>query len=189
MRKIRAAVLAGAAALCVAGTAVAASNQNHVMTVDLPDGSVARIEYQGDVAPKVKIDPSMRFAPVRFADPFDAAPFAMFDRIFADMDRQAAAMMRQPQTLAPVDSDGDGKPDLAAFGTLPAGTVSYRFVSTSDGNRFCSRSWQWTSQGSGQQPKLVTASAGDCDTANPAKGATTPANAVSERRHASGPTT
>lgn len=187
MRKIRTAVLAGAAALCVAGTAVAASNQNHVMTVDLPDGSVARIEYQGDVAPKVKIDPSMRFAPARFADSFDAAPFAMFDRIFADMDRQAAAMMRQAQTVAPVD--GDGKPDLAAFGTLPAGTVSYRFVSTSDGNRFCSRSWQWTSQGSGQQPKLVTASAGDCDGAAPAKGAAAPAKAVPEHQRASGPTT
>ena len=186
MRKFRTAVLAGVAALCVAGTAVAASNDTHVMTVDLPDGSVARIEYQGDVAPKVKIDPLMRFAPARFADPFDAAPFAMFDRIFADMDRQAAAMMRQARTLAPVD--GDGKPDLAAFKTLPAGTVSYRFVSTSDGNRFCSRSWQWTSQASGQQPKLVTTSAGDCDTADQAKGATTPVKAVSERQRASGPT-
>ena len=186
MRKFRTAVLAGVAALCVAGTAVAASNDTHVMTVDLPDGSVARIEYQGDVAPKVKIDPSMRVAPARFADPFDEAPFAMFDRIFAAMDRQAAAMMRQAKTLAPVDG---GKPDLAAFGTLPAGTVSYRFVSTSDGNRVCSRSWQWTAQGPGQQPKLITASAGDCDTTNPAKGATTPAKAVSEHLRASGPTT
>lgn len=185
MRKLRAAVLAGIAALCAAGTAVAASNDTHVMTVDLPDGSIARIEYQGDVAPKVKIGPSMRFVPARFADPFEAAPFAMFDRIFADMDRQAAAM-RQAWLRAPVDSDG--KPDLAAFKTLPAATVSYRFVSTSDGDRFCRRSWQWTAEGPGKQPKLVTASAGDCDTAKPAKGAPTPTKAVSERPRASGPT-
>jgi len=186
MRKIRTAVLAGVAALCVAGTAVAASNDTHVMTVDLPDGSVARIEYQGDIAPKVKIDSSMRFAPVQFTDPFDAAPFAMFDRIFADMDRQATAMMRQAQSLAL--PDGDGEPDLVAFKTLPTGSVSYRFVSTSDGNRSCTRSWQWTSQGSGQQPKLVTASAGDCDTAKPAKDSLTPVKAVSERQRLSGTT-
>src|SRR3546814_3624443 len=70
MRKLlRTAVLAGAAAIATAGTAIAAANHNRVMTIDLPDGSLARIEYQGDVAPKVTVEPAMRFAPVRFADP------------------------------------------------------------------------------------------------------------------------
>ena len=192
MRNLRTAVLAGVAALCVAGTAVAASNDTHVMTVDLPDGSVARIEYQGAVAPKVRIDPTIRFEPVRFADPDDAAPFAAFDRIFADMDRQAAAMMRQVRALQMQSLESSAKPDLAAFGAMPAGTVSYRFVSTGDGSRFCSQSWQWTSQGPGQQPKLVSASSGDCDAGAPAKpagSAVTPAKARPDLDGASTATT
>jgi len=163
MRKLRTAVLAGIATLGVAGTAMAASNDTHVMAVGLPDGSVARIEYQGAVAPKVRIDPSapaLRTVPVRLADPFDAAPFAMFDQIMADMDRQAAAMAAA--ALQPVPADRASRPDLAAFGNLPAGTISYRVVSTSDGNRVCSRSWQVTSQGPQQQPKLISTSSGDC---------------------------
>lgn len=163
MRKLRTAVLAGIATLGVAGTAMAASNDTHVMAVGLPDGSVARIEYQGAVAPKVRIDPSapaLRTVPVRLADPFDAAPFAMFDQIMADMDRQAAAMAAA--ALQPVPADRASRPDLAAFGNLPAGTTSYRFVSTSDGKHVCSRSWQVTSQGPQQQPKLISASSGDC---------------------------
>jgi len=152
---------------------MAASNDTHVMAVGLPDGSVARIEYQGPVAPKLRIDPTapaLRVVPVRLADPFDAAPFAMIDRILADMDRQAAAMTAA--ALQPVPTDKAGRPDLAAFGNLPAGTVSYRFVSTSDGNRVCSRSWQVTSQGSQQPPQMISASSGDCiSDGNPSAGA------------------
>lgn len=163
MRKLRTAVLAGIATLGVAGTAMAASNDTRVMAVGLPDGSVARIESQGPVAPKVRIDPSapaLRIVSVRLADPSDAAPFAMFDQIMADMDRQAAAMASA--ALQPVPAERAGRPDLAAFGNLPAGTISYRFVSTSDGNRVCIRSWQVTSQGPQQQPKLISTSSGDC---------------------------
>jgi hypothetical protein len=192
MRKLRTAVLAGAAALCVAGTAMAASNDSHVMTVSLPDGSVAQIEYRDEVAPKVRVDPTPGFAPVRFGGPFDAAPFAAFDRIFADMDREAAAMMRQVQALQVQAASPDAKPDLAAFAGMPAGTVSYSFVSTSDGKHVCSRSWQMTSQGVGQQPKLVSASSGDCDTASPTKAgghAVVPARATTASPRADASTT
>jgi len=169
MRKLRTAVLAGAAALCVAGAAVAASNDTHMMAVSLPDGSVAHIQYKGDVAPKVRIDPILAIAPIGFVDWFDDAPFAAFDRIFADMDRQAATMMRQFQVLQTQPAGNWVKPDLAAFGGMPAGTVSYRFVSTSEGDHVCSRSWQVTSQGGGRQPKLVSVSSVGCDTASPTK--------------------
>jgi hypothetical protein len=169
MRKLRMAVLAGVAALCVAGTAVAASNDTHIMTVDLPDGSVARIEYQGDVAPKVRIDPTIGFVPIQLAVPFDAAPFATFDRVFAELGRQAGAMMRQARALELEQQphDPSARPDLAAFGAMPAGTVSYRFVSTGDGTHVCSRSWQWTSQGSGKESKLISSSSGDCRVGGP----------------------
>lgn len=178
MRILRTAVLTGVAVLCAAGAAVAASNDTHVTTVNLPDGSVARIEYHGDVVPKLRIDSTTRLSPVGFVDMFDAAPFATFDQIFADMDRQAAAMLRDARALQVRPIASGAKPDLAAFGTMPAGSISYRFVSTGDGNRFCSQSWQWTSQGPGKEPKLVSASSGDCDAKNRAKsggGAATPA--------------
>lgn len=161
MRKIRTAVFAGVAALVAVGTAVAASHDNHVMKLDLPDGSVARIEYKGDVAPKVTVAPALNFVPVRWYDPFAAAPFDLFDRIAADMDRQTDRMMRQVRALR-LQPNPDGKIDLAAFNALPAGTVSYSFVSASNGTGMCSRGVQVTSVGPGQQPQLVSNSSGDC---------------------------
>jgi len=162
MRKIRTAVFASIAALAAAGTAVAASHDNHVMKVDLPDGSVARIEYKGNVTPKVTVAPALNFVPVGWFDPVAAAPFAMFDQIAAEIDRQTAMMMQQVSTLPLQPDVRGGKIDPAAFGTLPAGTVSYSFVSTGTGTGACSRSVQVTSFGPGRQPKVISNSSGDC---------------------------
>lgn len=162
MRKLlRTAVLAGAAAIAVAGTATAAANDSRVMTVDLPDGSQARIEYKGDVAPKITVEPATRLVPVRLADPALTAPFVLIDWIAADMDRQMDAMFRQARILESAAA-GDTPLDRTAFGALPAGTVSYRFVSTSTGKGVCSRSIEVTSLGADQQPKVVSSSSGDC---------------------------
>ncbi len=57
MRTLPALALAGVAAAALAGTAIAASPRTHVMNVPLPDGSVARVEYIGEVAPKVTVAP------------------------------------------------------------------------------------------------------------------------------------
>ncbi|CAM5534007.1 hypothetical protein N5J77_22835 [Sphingobium yanoikuyae] len=162
MRKIRAAVLAGVAAVAAIGTALAASHNSHVMKVGLPDGTVARIEYQGDVAPKVTVAPASSLAPIAWLDPLEAAPFALFDRIAADMDRQSEMMMRQVHALPLLAMADDGKIDLTALRSLPPGTVSYSFVSTTNGGSACSRSVQVTSLGSGEQPKVVSNSSGDC---------------------------
>ena len=161
MRKIRTAVFAGLAALTAAGTAVAATADTRVVNVGLPDGSVARIEYHGDVAPKVALAPAAKLVPVRWIDPFEVAPFAMFDRIAAamhgqtEMMMQAHALQHEPNAL--------GQINLARFGALPAGTMSYSFSSTSTGSGTCSRSVQVTSLGSGQQPEVVSKTSGDCD--------------------------
>lgn len=85
MRKIRTAVLAGVAAVAAIGTALAASHGGLIMKVGLPDGAVARIEYEGDVAPKVTVTPASSVPPITWLDPFEAAAFAAFDRIAADM--------------------------------------------------------------------------------------------------------
>lgn len=171
MRKIRTAVLSGVAAIAAIGTALAASHGSHVMKVGLPDDTVARIEYEGEVEPKVTIAPASKVAPITWLDPFEPAAFAPFDRIAADMDRQSDLMMRQVRALPlPAMADG-GKIDLTALRSLPPGTVSYSFVSTTNGGSTCSRSVQVTSLGSGQPPKVVSNSSGDCHAARPAAAA------------------
>ena len=92
-------VLGGVAAAALAGTSIAAGPKTHVMNVPLPDGSTARVEYVGDVAPKVTVQPR------RMGDP--TMPWAMsfpsfgnFDRIFADMQRRSEEMIRQAQQAA-----------------------------------------------------------------------------------------
>lgn len=162
MRKIRTAVLADMAALAAIGTALAASHESHLMKVGQPDGAVAHIDYEGDVAPKVAVAPASGVTLTAWLDPFAPAPFALFDRIAADMDRQSDLMMRQVRALQLPAMADDGKIDLTALRSLPPGTVSYSFVSTANGGSTCSRSVQVASLGSGEQPKVVSTSSGDC---------------------------
>lgn len=173
MKKITTGLLAGIAALAVAGTAVAATAHDHVLKIALPDGSVEHIRYRGDVAPQVVLLPAqtMPVGPVGPVALFEA-PFADFDRIAAEMDRQADAMFRQVATMAAAPAGRDGKLDTVAFGKLPAGTFHYSFVSMSTGNGTCSRSVEMTSYGPDQKPKLVSQSSGDCGAA---EGRVTPA--------------
>jgi hypothetical protein len=156
-------VLAGAAALAIAGAAVAATPAKHVMNIPLPDGSTAHIEYVGDVAPKVTIAPGP-FAPF----PVGWAPMAMpdfsrIDKIMADMERQRAAIMQQVQQI----HHGIGIPTatIASYGDiphLPAGANSVSVVSVSNGGSSCTRTTQVTSQGAGKPPKVVTNVSGNC---------------------------
>ena len=171
MRKIRTAVLVGVAAVAAIGAALAASHGNHVMKVGLPVGTVARIEYEGDVAPKVTVTPAWSVAPITWLDPFEPGSLALFDRIAADMDRQSDLMMRQARALPLPAMADDGKIDLTALRSLPPGTVSYSFVSKTNGGSTCSRSIQVTSLGSWQPLKVVSNSSGDCHAARPAAAA------------------
>ena len=50
MRKALGLVLAGVGAVTLTSAAIAASRDNHVMTVPLPDGGVATINYVGNVS-------------------------------------------------------------------------------------------------------------------------------------------
>jgi hypothetical protein len=77
MRFARPTILAGGAALLLAGTAAAAAEKLHTMNVALPDGSVAQIDYTGDVAPRISVQP-VDAIPVAFVN-----PFAELDRVAA----------------------------------------------------------------------------------------------------------
>ncbi|WP_048863232.1 hypothetical protein, partial [Acidisphaera rubrifaciens] len=106
----RSTLFAGVAALALAGTvalvhrAVAreAPAPTHVMQVVLPDGSVARIRYAGDVPPQVVLAPApLPFTPAAMTDmawppgfTLAAGPFEALFHMQAAMDAQANAMLR-----------------------------------------------------------------------------------------------
>ena len=158
MRKVGL-VLAGLGAAALAGAGAAASRESHVLNVPLPDGSTARVEYVGDVAPKVTVVPSA------------IAPFGLFDRSMFDMNREIDAMMRQVDAMAraPIAVAGTPGMKVAAYGNAPAGSQSVTVVSTSNGSKTCTRTTEVTSQGAGKAPKVVSNVSGDCSaTAGPA---------------------
>jgi hypothetical protein len=194
------AVTAGAIGL--AGLAYAGDSGLKTLSLQLPGGQVARIEYSGPVQPQlvvVPLTPSGRAMPVALPmiagganpavpsapyNPF-AAPdsFAQLDRISAMLNQQAAAMMQAVQIMA--------LPPLAGGAMVPAamtgapsgpGGISYSFVAFSSGTGgTCMQSIQMTSGGQGQAPHIVQQSAGSCGGAKagvPAVNPVSPSNRV-----------
>src|SRR6478609_7199123 len=121
MRLTRTTILAGGAALLVAGTAAAAAETLHKMQVALPDGGTVHVEYAGDVAPKVTVEQAEPQARVAYD------PFAELDRIAYEMRVRQAAMMQQMAAMQRAAAEGrTATPGLVSFGNLPAGAhVSY----------------------------------------------------------------
>jgi hypothetical protein len=162
VRKLPAIALAAFASAAVAGTAVAANRSSHVMTVALPDGSTARVEYVGDVAPKVTVEHGR---PVAFGDWSPLASFAGFDRMIEQMNRETEAMLRQAQQMQQVAAQpgvGGAAPYVASFGNSPAGVTSTTVVSYSNGSATCTRTTQTVSKGAGKPPKVTSSTSGDC---------------------------
>lgn len=178
MRPAKTVLLAGAAVVGLAGLtglALAASSSMHEMTVQVPGGGVAHIQYTGDVAPKVMFvhQPATAFATGFWGVP---SPFAELDRISAMMDRQMAQMMYQANLM---QQAADHPLNAAVFKDMPAGSASYSFVSTMAGNSVCMRTMQITSSPNGGQPKVVSHTSGNCGdkpSAAPAELNTTPSS-------------
>lgn len=153
MRTVHTLFLAGVAAAVVAGSALAAGNRPpvHQMTVPLPWGGVAHIEYAGDIPPKVTLD----------GDPFPVNVFS--SGVFADLDRQMTMFERETQAL--MARTGLSKPNglySVSAGALPAGTESYSAVSTFTSNGACTKSVAITTPANGGKPKIVRRSSGNC---------------------------
>lgn len=152
-------LITGAAVVALAGAAIAAKPQTHVMNVPLADGTVVQVEYVGDVAPKVSIAPR-RVAADTWAMP--ALPsFAGFDQMIERMNRETEAMIRQAQQMAGRPAPG-ASPYVASFGNVPAGVTSTTVVSVSNGGGTCTRTTQTVSQGPGKPPKVTTSVSGNC---------------------------
>jgi len=145
MRKIQIVLLAGALAL--AGTAAfAASNDVHHMKVRLADGSVANIEYTGDVAPKVSLAAPRPMDFAAFAPQFGFAPFAGFQQIDAMMNAQMRQMQQQIGAMMAMPM-GANAPIEAAFGKA--------------GGNFCAQSVRITTDANGKQ-NIERKTAGNC---------------------------
>jgi hypothetical protein len=169
VRKLPAFAFGGVAAAVLAGAAVAATPKthkmpnSHEMDVSLPDGSVALIEYVGDVAPKVTIAPrAVGAAEGPWAVAFPS--FAGFDRMFEQMQRQSQEMMRRAQEMQ--RHPGAAAPYIASYGDMPAGeSSSTTVVSVSNGGATCTRTTQMVSQGAGKPPKVTSNVSGQCSDA------------------------
>jgi hypothetical protein len=137
--------LAGAGGLAYAQTPASVPADTHVMNIRLPDGSLQRIEYTGNVPPRIEIVPVSRLTPaqMRVAE----SPFAMMQRISAEMDAQMAQMF---QAFGPMMGPFGSAPVTASFGGMPMA-----------GSGVCVHSVQVTYNGSGQ-PNVVSRTAGDC---------------------------
>jgi hypothetical protein len=161
MRTLRTALLGVAAIGLIGAVAFAAdAPRTHVLIIPLPNGGVEQIRYSGDVAPAVTFRQGSPAA-AAWASPFGpGSPFAMLDRIQAEMDRQMAAMLQHPMVMPQI---GGGQLQHVTAGEPPAGAQqSYSMVSTFSGGPSCTQSVEVTSQGPGQPPRVVRQSSGDC---------------------------
>jgi hypothetical protein len=115
---------------------VANSPQVHVLNVRLPNGQVEQIRYTGDVAPTVVLAPDAAMAPA-FGP---GSPFAMMERMSAEMDRQAAALFHE---IDAVPMNGGVIPAMSGLGV-------------------CMHSVQVTYTGDSWAPHVVSQTSGDC---------------------------
>ena len=168
MRIASLAVLAAAGSLLLAGSASAQTM--HTMTVTLPDGAAAQIQYAGPVPPRVEIVPATA-ADIAFAPfwPASSDPiFAEMRMISVAMDRDADAMLSRAAAMmnAPaMAGGGDGVWRIDAS-DMPAGARSYTFSETLGPNGVCRQSMTITSQGPGAKPHVATRQSGTCDNPN-----------------------
>lgn len=167
MRLTRKAVLAGLASIALGGAAAAAGPEPrfNTMTVSLPGGGTATIQYTGDVPPRIafRAMPAQTMPiPLAAWRGMDPAPFAMLDRIAVAMEARAAAMLRTAALAAQAPRPSGPRLDLVSGPGPAPGMAGYRLVSqvTSDGA--CTRSVAVASEGAGKKPKVFTETRGDC---------------------------
>jgi hypothetical protein len=162
-------LVAGVAALALAGVATAAALNTHTLTVHLPGGGVERIVYTGNVAPRVEVAPAVTMIPTLWPGfvGLDDTAFAAMDRMSAQMDREMTAMLREADAIESGAPAGSGPLTLASTAGLPPRAESFSFVSTMSGGGVCSRTVEITSTGEGRAPRVVSHSSGNCGTSAP----------------------
>ena len=176
MTKLPALALAGMAAAAIAGTAIAAHSATHVMNVQLPDGSVAHVQYVGDVAPKVTVEPR-RFAGADGAwRPLALPSFAGFDQAIAQMNRQVQQM--QQMARQPFAAPGM---NVAAYGNSPAGATSTSICPTATAARPARGRPKWFRKVRASRPRSRPTSAAIVRRRRPRRSRARPSTAPEQR--------
>jgi hypothetical protein len=162
--KLRTTLLAGGVLFLAAGGAALAAGKLKTETVDLGNGSVAQIEYAGDIAPRVTV------VPVQAQAVAENDPFMQMDRIFARMEAQRQQMMQQVAEMQRRAAASGGQPGQVIVSTnMPAGSNYHYTVvtSTSSNGKSCTQTVEYSSDGKGAEPKITRASSGDCEAVKP----------------------
>lgn len=128
-------------ALFLAGGAIAAPLEWNLATVALPDGSVAEIEYVGDIPPRVTI----------------AVPVVQDSRASGNASNDAIPAARRvlhapppSQAVAP-----EGQSPERFVRDMPAGsTYEYTLITTRADGKVCDQKTEWTSRGPGNDPSV-----------------------------------
>jgi hypothetical protein len=158
---------AAIAAIGLAGAAMAQIKHSRVLQVRLPEGTLEEIRYAGDTPPVVRLQPG--WAPTAYAWPADTfgpdSPFVALERISAQMDREAAALMRQARSLPGPLLDGSAGLTEVDLGKLPPGISGYSVVSTLSGGKVCTRTVRYGPSGGSGGLASVSRASGDCDDA------------------------
>ena len=167
MRKIHAALLAGAVVVGLGAVASLATfapslTQNagsHELAIQLPGGGTETVAYTGNGAPKVTFHTQQvaAFWPAPFYD-WTRPSLVAIDPFIADMNRHLDMLASTPLVLP---SAPDQPLSAAALSNLPAGT-SYSIISETIGNDVCTRFTQITKAASDAKPKIVSQNTGNC---------------------------
>jgi len=180
MRFVHTAIIAGVASAALAGAALAAHDKSKQMLIALPDGSVQHVHFGGDAAPQVVLVPASGPAAV-FETAFGPdSPFAEMDRMAAEMEVHAQAMLREVATMqAAMPARGSQGIVMTNASGHPVGVMHYSYVSTTTGADGCTQTVRITSEGgTANEPKVIRTSAGSCgDGSAPAVAGQVKANA------------
>lgn len=181
MRIIPIALLAGVGSVALVGAAAAQDLSAHRMTVRLPNGAIEQIQYSGDVAPRITIAPPGTEAPANgteaalFRAPDDGfgglgfgpnSPFAAMEQISAEMNLQAANLLRQVDALAAQPMMGMPAPIAIDMTRLPRGAEGYSFTATITPNGACRQSMIVIGARPGQPPRVIRRSEASCGIAS-----------------------
>ena len=174
MRTLKSVLLGGFAVLTLAGSPSLAADKStspHEITIRLPGGAIERIQYTGDVTPRVVVQSDPFHGTWPSAAVFWSTPsFAAVDRFSAEMNREMDVLFREAQALAVATMPNSGSVTETALRNLPPGTSSYTFTSTFTGRGFCTQSVQITAPANGAKPQVVSRKSGDCESKSDSAG-------------------
>ncbi len=147
------------------GLAATRTPEIHVLTVQLPDGSIERIGYLGEAPPRIRLerDPLVASAFVPLSDPLPVDPaFAELERMSTAMDLEAEALVGRAGAGPAWDLPGAERLMRVDRAGPPSAARGYAFTTTMTAPGVCARGVEYRWSGDGKPPVVVTHVMGSC---------------------------